>query len=159
MWKWLRRDRRKRDNEIDNDSKTPQTDSPKLTIDEQWDQLGIRIEEIESIKRILGYTLDPDRLKSVVFDLNKELANEGFIIIVAPQEALGILTDMEAINRKNRLIGKPPFNAIQVAIFREANKLVRQKDNIPLGAPIPEERITQCIDYLVDKAKKNTTRI
>ena len=110
---------------------------------QMWQDLGITPVEVIRTQKHFSVKMDPYMLESVTGELNRALMDQGFNFgrLVTPKEMLGILCDTEDINRRRACNNQSLFNAMWVAIMREAVNIVKKEMNFGLQATPPQKAI------------------
>lgn len=122
----------------------------------KWQELGIATVEADNIEEIFGYKLDPFRLESQTWTINSDLAERGFTFALTPKDLLGTLVDQEAVNRRRHAAGKPSMSALEISIWREADRLIRKEGNLARSVNIPARMLEDRVRKLCNDAEKRS---
>lgn len=132
-------------------------DVVKVEID-KWKELGISSAEAENVGEIFGLKLNPFQLESLTFNFNADLVKRGFNFALTPKEMLGTLVDQEAVNRRRRDASKPSMSALEVSIWREADRLIRRENSLDKHTTIPSKMLEEKVRQICQVAERATSR-
>lgn len=119
---------------------------------ERYYRRGLGIKNEQAIETLL----DPNIFENKITGMNKALHDAGFEFQIDGKELLGIIVDLEAVNRLNQKAGQPLVSPVYVAVFRKVSATIRKERNWTEKNEIPKQLLTERIQGLVARAKKKT---
>ena len=124
----------------------------KMTPEQRWQEIGIDYRDILRIEDFLGYKMAPQHFQVAAFDLEKFFREEGYEIKITSNEMLGVLCDMEVVNKRRAQLSQWLYNAAQIAVVREADRRIRSRLNMPKHHPIKAEMLDNEIKLINSEA-------
>ncbi|MFA6410383.1 MAG: hypothetical protein WCW26_02290 [Candidatus Buchananbacteria bacterium] len=116
----------------------------------EWARLSVPYSEVVRLQNLTKIPLAPERLEAVAFEVNKGLRELGFDFQLTCHQMLGVLCNQWRLNQLGKAI-----NVIDTSVWWEAERRIRQEDDMDRDEPIRKEGLEKRVSQMVEAAKAN----